>query len=87
MNLVRVDSPVPPHHHVHSEETVYVISGSGLFAYAGIERDVREGDLIVIPRSTSHSFLSSGDEPLVLLSLFTPKLQDGDHVFVGQPEE
>lgn len=85
VNLLRVDSPVPPQLHVNSEETVYVISGSGVFAYDGIERDIREGDLIVIPRNTPHSFFTAGGESMVLLSMFTPRLQDGDRVFVGRP--
>jgi mannose-6-phosphate isomerase-like protein (cupin superfamily) len=48
--------------HPHSHPTIefyYVISGRGLMVIAGEEREIRQGDLVMIPPDTVHSLRPS----------------------------
>jgi quercetin dioxygenase-like cupin family protein len=79
INLLRVDVAVPMHRHLHSEETVFVLSGRGTLHLDGGTRDLEAGDLVVVPRNTPHGFTPT-DGPAVVLSIFTPAFREGDRV-------
>lgn len=79
VNLLRIDRAVPAHRHLHSQETVYVISGQGVLELEGGTRDLEAGDLVVVPRNTLHGFTPTGG-PAVVLSIFTPPFQEGDRL-------
>lgn len=79
VNLLRVDVAVPMHRHLHSEETVFVLSGRGTLELEGGTRDLEAGDLVVLPRNTPHGFTPT-DGPAVVLSIFSPAFREGDRV-------
>lgn len=79
VNLLRVAVGVPMHRHLHSEETVLVLSGRGTLELDGGTRDLEPGDLVVVPRNTPHGFTPT-DGPAVVLSIFAPALREGDRV-------
>jgi len=81
VNLVRLREPMRPHRHLQSEETVYLVSGQGTLHLEHSDRELKAGDLVVVPRNTLHGYTPTGDEPTVVLSVFTPQFQDGDRVF------
>lgn len=78
-NLLRVDRAVPAHRHLHSQETVYVISGKGVLEVEGGTRDLEAGDLVIVPRDTLHGF-TPVDGPAVILSIFSPPFREGDRL-------
>ena len=75
---IRADSALPLHVHEHSEETVYVLEGSGTLHLADSERAVSAGDLVVVPRNTPHGFTPDPGEVCTVLSLFAPGFREGD---------
>jgi quercetin dioxygenase-like cupin family protein len=62
---------VAAHSHSGSDEFVYVLRGSGIATIANQSQQVRDGDLLVIPRGVIHSFkVSKGT--VDLLAFFSP---------------
>lgn len=82
VSLLRVEVGVPMHRHLHSEETVFVLTGRGTLHLEGGTRDLEPGDLVVVPRNTPHGFTPT-DGPVVVLSIFAPALREGDRVPEG----
>lgn len=81
VNLIRAEAPIGMHRHMQSEETVYVVSGQGILHMNGGVRTIHAGDLVIVPRNTPHGFTPTGDEPTVVLSIFTPAFQVGDRLY------
>ncbi len=80
VNVIRITGRVAMHVHKESEETVYIISGSGVLHLRDFDREVKEGDLVVVPRNTPHGFTPHGEEAVVALSIFSPRFQQGDRI-------
>lgn len=78
--LIKATGPIALHRHFHSEEIVYLLSGRGTLHLAEGDREMRAGDLVVVPPNTPHGFTPGDDEPAVLLSTFVPPFQEGDRV-------
>ncbi|MBT3367716.1 MAG: cupin domain-containing protein [Nitrospina sp.] len=60
--------------HVHEamEQAFYVLDGEAKFRIGGEEQKVGEGNLVFIPRNTSHEITSVGDTELKILIVMTP---------------
>jgi quercetin dioxygenase-like cupin family protein len=83
VSVVRLSGPIARHRHRKSEEIVYLVSGAGILELPEGPRALRAGDLVVVPRNTPHGFTPTGDEPALVLQLFTPPFVEGDRVFEG----
>lgn len=79
INLLRIEGPVPAHRHEHSDETVYLLEGRGVLETDGGSRELKAGDLVVVPRGAAHGF-TPVDGPAVVLSIFSPAFVEGDRV-------
>lgn len=90
--VFRVYKPTPPHYHVNSDEYLYVISGRGTFWMQDPESVVEfgPGELLFFERRIIHALPSILAEPLVFLSIDTPRRDPKDIIFVdpkdGTPE-
>jgi quercetin dioxygenase-like cupin family protein len=80
IQLIRLAAPIAMHRHLHSEELVYLLSGSGTLHLRDGDVELRAGDLAVIPRNTPHGFTPGAAEPAVVLSTFVPHFVAGDRV-------
>ena len=60
-----------PHRHPNSEEILYVLHGRAAQGVGDEERELRPGDAALVRRDELHWTRSTGDEPLVLLVLFS----------------
>ncbi len=58
------------HRHPHSEEVVYVASGSGSVWIDGETHPVTSGDVVVIPTGVAHATIPSGGETMRLICFF-----------------
>ncbi len=73
---------VKPHYHKTHEETVYVIKGSGQMLVNDKWVDLKAGTIHFNPMNAVHSVKNTGEEPLVVLSVFTPSMKEPDRHFV-----
>ncbi|EXJ92990.1 hypothetical protein A1O3_01546 [Capronia epimyces CBS 606.96] len=47
-------------------------SGKGKATVAGVDQDVKAGDLIIVPAGTQHQFINTGPTPLILYTVYSP---------------
>ena len=82
--LVRVEPGTTMRRHMHrfSEETVYLISGEGVLDLGTSKRELAAGDLITVPRYTEHGFTVTGDQPAVVISMFSPPNETAQRIFI-----
>jgi len=69
--------PFRKHVHVTHDEIAYVLAGSGTVTIGDETREVRPGDVWIIPANTPHSG-DFGDEPVELLFISSP-IDDPDN--------
>jgi len=68
-------------HKTHSE-TVHVVKGTGQMLINDKWVDIKPGSLHFNPTGKVHSLKNTGNEPLVVISIFTPALKEPDRHFV-----
>ena len=54
----------PPLHTHPYVETIFMIEGSAALTVGDQTREVKAGDIAVVPANTPHRFVNSGDTPL-----------------------
>lgn len=86
-HALRVMTDVKPHFHDSHEEPVVVQSGGGVFDLGGVLHTLREGDVVVIPRKTVHSFSPDEGKPCTVLSIFTPPFDGKDRIWISLDPE
>ena len=86
--VFRVYRPTPPHYHEGCDEYLYVLSGRGTFWMAdpSTKAEFGPGQLLFFERRTVHAIPEILEEPLVFLSIDTPRREPTDIVFVN-PED
>jgi len=82
--VFRVYKGVPPHYHVGCDEYLYVISGRGTFwmGDASTKAEFGPGQLLFFERGTVHAIPEILAEPVVFLSIDTPRREPTDVIFV-----
>jgi mannose-6-phosphate isomerase-like protein (cupin superfamily) len=86
--VFRVYRPTPPHYHANCDEYLFVLSGRGTFWMedASTEAAFGPGELLFFQRGTVHAIPILSEEPVVFLSLDTPRRDPQDIIFVN-PED
>jgi mannose-6-phosphate isomerase-like protein (cupin superfamily) len=77
---VPVGGETQAHFHRVSEELYVFTHGVGRIRVADEERDVKEGDTVVLPPGTEHKLWNTGDVPLRLLCCCAPAYSNDDTV-------
>lgn len=54
------------------DQVLMFTSGRGLATVAGREQEVLAGDVVVVPAGTQHQFVTRGDQPLELITVYAP---------------
>ncbi len=73
---------IKSHLHKTHDETVYVIKGTAQMFINGKWIDVKPGSLHFNPMGKAHSTKVTGNEPLVVISIFTPAMKEPDRHFL-----
>jgi mannose-6-phosphate isomerase-like protein (cupin superfamily) len=73
---------IKSHLHKTHDETVYVIKGTAQMLINDKWVDVKPGSLHFNPMGKIHSTKVTGNEPLVVISIFTPAMKEPDRHFV-----
>jgi mannose-6-phosphate isomerase-like protein (cupin superfamily) len=68
------------HFHREAEELYFFTHGRGRMRLAEAEREVKPGDIVVIPPGMRHKLWALGDEPLRLLCCCAPAYSHEDTV-------
>jgi mannose-6-phosphate isomerase-like protein (cupin superfamily) len=86
--VFRVYKPTPPHYHATCDEYLFVLSGRGTFWMedASTQAEFVPGNLLFFERGTVHALPDILEEPLVFLSVDTPRREPTDIIFVN-PED
>ena len=80
--FIVIPGEVKMHYHAFHSENVMVIEGKGIMKLGDKEFEIKEGDLIVIPRGTKHSVKRTGEKPLKVISVQSPYFDGKDRVMV-----
>lgn len=82
--VFRVYKPTPPHYHATCDEYLYVVSGRGTFWLGDIstEAEFAPGQLLYFTKGTVHALPKMLEEPVVFLSVDTPRRDPADVIFV-----
>jgi mannose-6-phosphate isomerase-like protein (cupin superfamily) len=83
--VFRVYRPTPPHTHASCDEYLYVLSGRCRMRFADdAPVEVGPGKLVVFKRGVVHSVPEILEEPVVFLSVDTPRREPRDIRFVTE---
>ncbi|MFK7799719.1 MAG: cupin domain-containing protein [Aureispira sp.] len=87
--MISIKKSVRRHLHEYHTEVVTVLAGRGKMFLAGEYLDIRKGDQIIIPPNTPHGVVTTGGQPLQVMSVQTPQFLGYDRVFLPEetPEE
>jgi mannose-6-phosphate isomerase-like protein (cupin superfamily) len=89
--VFRIYTNVPAHYHATCDEYLFVISGRCMFSMGEMKPfEARPGQLVFFKKGTVHAITLLGEEPLIFLSVDTPRRDPKDVIFVnpadGTPE-
>lgn len=71
------NSDAQAHTHDAQEEIIYILSGQGQFITSGGVYELKPGIAVYIPPQLEHRITVLGNEPLRLLTLFSPPVVPG----------
>jgi len=77
-----IKSEVRAHKHLKHSEHVLVISGEGVLKLGEKETLIKPGDVVFIPKNTTHSVIVKGKHPLKVVSIQAPYFDGEDRVMM-----
>ncbi len=80
--LVRIYKQLPLHFHRSSDENVYVLQGRAIFQLEKETREISEGMFVQFPKGARHAVLTILEEPLLTLTIDTPRRPEDDITFI-----
>ncbi|QAV70990.1 cupin domain-containing protein [Salinibacterium sp. UTAS2018] len=72
--------------HENSDQILTFISGTGAADLAGHTHPIEGGDQCAVPAGTKHNFRNTGDQPLVLYTVYSPPEHAVDAVHATKQE-
>lgn len=72
--------------HPNTDQILTFLSGSGEADLNGETHRIDAGDLCAVPAGTQHNFRNTGDEPLVLYTVYSPPEHAVDGVYATKEE-
>jgi len=73
---------IKPHIHKTHDESIYFIKGTAQMLINDKWVDMKPGTLHFNPMGKVHSLKVTGDEPLVIISIFTPAMKEVDRHYL-----
>ena len=58
--------------HEDTDQILTFVSGTGEATVSGEKRKVAQGDLVVVPAGRTHNFVNTGENPLILYTVYGP---------------
>lgn len=72
--------------HEDTDQILTFVSGIGEAVVSGKSRKVVAGDLVVVPAGLTHNFLNTGENPLILYTVYGPPHHAADAVHATKDE-
>jgi len=70
----------------HVDQHLIFTSGKCKAIVAGEEREVKAGDMVIVPQGTKHNFINTGPTPLCLFTVYAPAEHDPNSVHKTKEE-
>ncbi len=80
--LILIKKSVSAHRHLSHTESIYVISGKGIFTLGSESVKISAGDFIHVPEGTIHAVEVTSEMPLKVLSNQAPEFFGKDRIYV-----
>lgn len=58
--------------HPDNDQILYLVSGNGKALLDGQESKFKTGDLVAVPAGTEHHFITTGDKPMKIITIYSP---------------
>ena len=58
------------------DQILLFTSGTGLATVAGKDQPIKAGDVVIVPAGTQHQFVTTGNQPLELITVYSPAEHD-----------
>lgn len=75
---IRPDAEMNAHSHKSHDEILYIKQGSGVVVLNGTRHIVKEGMVVMIPRTSIHKYVNTGKETNITVSVFSPPFDGKD---------
>ena len=72
--------------HEDTDQILTFVSGVGEAVVSGKSREVVAGDLVAVPAGRTHNFLNTGENPLILYTVYGPPHHAVDAVHATKAE-
>lgn len=73
----------PEHSHKECDELYYIISGTGVIEIENQSKEIKQGDIVIIPQKASHLVKNTGNSEMEFLVIgFTGQLYDGWSIWI-----
>ena len=66
------DGEIGQETHDENDQVLSFVSGVGRAEVDGKKKNVKAGDIVVVPAGTEHNFVNTGPNPLVLYTVYGP---------------
>lgn len=70
----------------HVDQHLIFTQGTCKAVVGGEEKDIKAGDLVIVPQGTKHNFINTGKGPLVLFTVYAPAEHDPHSVHKTKEE-
>jgi quercetin dioxygenase-like cupin family protein len=81
---IRQGAEMDTHYHKHHDQILYIKKGSGIVALNGTRYPVKEGMVVMIPRTSIHKYINTGKETIIAVSMFSPPFDGKDIKVIKQ---
>jgi quercetin dioxygenase-like cupin family protein len=82
---IRQGAEMDTHYHKAHDEILYIKKGRGILALNGTRHAVKEGMVVMIPRSSTHKYINTGNETSIAISMFSPPFDGKDIKVIKDP--
>jgi len=80
--FIVVPGEIKPHYHQYHTENIFVVSGMAEMQLGDKTIYIKKGDLIIVPKGTSHSVKRKGRKPFKVISVQSPYFDGRDRIML-----
>ncbi len=80
--VIVIKKEVKLHKHATHTEHVVVLDGTGQMTLGDKNFEIKKGDVIFIPKNTTHAVKTTSKQPLKVLSVQSPNFDGKDRLFI-----